>query len=77
MLALVVVVGITLGLSHWLVEPLIGLLTPLLTLAWVGWGGLLLLGWLFAGASAQGDGAGSGGKRRQSTMLTSPRERSG
>ncbi len=77
MLSLLAVVLLTLALSHWLVEPLVRLLTPLLTLAWLGWGGLLLLLWLLAGSSLQGEGDPGGEKRSQSTISTVPRRRSG
>ena len=77
MLSLLAMVLITLALSHWLVEPLIRLLTPLFTLAWLGWVGLLLLLWLLAGSSLQGEGEAGGEKRCQSTISTAPRGRSG
>ena len=49
MLAALLLVLLTVALSHWLVEPLVLLATPLLTLSWFGWA--LLAGglWLFAG----------------------------
>lgn len=50
MLALVLLVMVSLGLSHWLVEPLVLLLRPVVSLAWVGWGMLVILVWLFAGS---------------------------
>lgn len=77
MLSLVAIVLISLALSHWLVEPLIRLLTPLLTLGWLGWGGLLLLLWLLAGARFQGEEGAGGETRSQSTISTVPRRRSG
>ena len=58
MLALVGLVLICLTLSHWLVEPLAALLGPLLSLAWLGWGFLLLLLWLFAGGESAAPAAG-------------------
>jgi hypothetical protein len=48
-MAVLLLVVVTLAISHWLVEPFVVALTPLLTLAWLGWGLLLLLAWLFAG----------------------------
>lgn len=49
MLAAVLLVFLTLVLSHWLVEPLAAGLRPVLTASWLFWPPLLLLLWLFAG----------------------------
>jgi hypothetical protein len=49
MLAAVLLVLLTLSLSHWLVEPFVALATPLLNLSWLGWALLAVLLWLFAG----------------------------
>ncbi|MFZ0406978.1 MAG: hypothetical protein WAM11_02545 [Cyanobium sp.] len=49
MQALLLLLLLTLALSHWLLEPLALLLRPLLTLSWLGWGLLVGLIWLFAG----------------------------
>jgi hypothetical protein len=54
MAAVVLLALITLALSHWLVEPLLGLGTPLLDLSWIGWAVLVTLLWLFAGGSPIG-----------------------
>lgn len=48
MLASVLLALITLALSHWLVEPVVALTTPLLNLSWIGWGLLGAFLWLFA-----------------------------
>jgi hypothetical protein len=66
MLALVLVVVVTLGISHGLVEPLVRLLTPVLGLGWLGWGALLLGAWLVAGAT--------GSSGTDSTADPSPRD---
>lgn len=47
--ALILLVLLTLALSHWLLEPLVLGLTPILDLSWIGWGLLLAGLWLFAG----------------------------
>lgn len=49
MQALLLLLLLTLALSHWLLQPLAGLIRPLLTLSWLGWGFLVGLLWLFAG----------------------------
>jgi hypothetical protein len=49
MLAAVLLVLLTAAVSHWLVEPLVVLVTPLLTLSWLGWALLAGALWLFAG----------------------------
>jgi hypothetical protein len=49
MLMLVVIVLLTVALSHGLVEPLAVVLHPVFNLSWLGWGLLLLLAWLLAG----------------------------
>jgi hypothetical protein len=55
MLALALLVMACLGLSHWLVEPLVSLLQPVLSLVWIGWGLLGLLVWLLAGSGSERD----------------------
>ncbi|MCP9859597.1 MULTISPECIES: hypothetical protein [unclassified Cyanobium] len=50
MLPLLLVVFLTVGLSHWFLVPLVHLATPLFNLGWLGWVGLAALLWLFAGA---------------------------
>jgi hypothetical protein len=52
MLAAIVLVFLTLALSHWLLEPLVAGLQPLLTASWLLWPPLLLLLWCFSGAEA-------------------------
>jgi hypothetical protein len=52
MLMLLLVVLLTVALSHGLVEPLAALLRPLLNLSWLGWGLLLFLAWLLAGGGS-------------------------
>jgi hypothetical protein len=49
MLAIVLVILFVIASSHWLLEPLVRLATPLFDLSWLGW--LLLAGliWIFAG----------------------------
>jgi hypothetical protein len=46
----VLVVLVSVVLSHWLVEPLVRLGTPLFSLDWLGWALLAGILWLFAGA---------------------------
>jgi hypothetical protein len=58
MLALLLLVLISLGLSHWLLEPLGSVLKPLLSLDWLPWGLLGLLIWLFAGGASDRDPGG-------------------
>jgi len=53
MLAALLLVLVTLGLGQWVLRPLVLLLTPVLTLSWLGWGLLLLFLWLLAGRSPQ------------------------
>ena len=53
MLAALLVVLVTLGLAQWLLRPLVLLLTPVLSLSWLGWGFLILFLWLLAGRSLQ------------------------
>ena len=50
MLPLAVVVLLVMGLGFWVFSPLLGFLTPLLSLSWLGWGLLAVGVWLFAGA---------------------------
>jgi hypothetical protein len=51
MLAALLLVMVTLALSHWLLGPLVLLFTPLLQLSWLGWAALALGLWLLAGGS--------------------------
>ena len=53
MLAVLLLVLVTLGLAQGLLRPLVLLLTPVLSLSWLGWGLLILFLWLLAGRSAQ------------------------
>jgi hypothetical protein len=53
MLMLLLLVLLTVALSHGLVEPLAAVLRPLLNLSWLGWGLLLLLAWLLAGGGLE------------------------
>jgi hypothetical protein len=53
MLAALLLVLVTLGLAQGLLRPLVLLLTPVLSLSWLGWGLLILFLWLLAGRSAQ------------------------
>lgn len=55
MLPVALVVLMILSLSHWGVEPLLALLTPVLNLSWLGWAGLAILLWLFAGSPQDSD----------------------
>ncbi len=55
MLAALLLVLVSLALSHWLLQPLAALLTPVLDLSWLGWAALALLLWLLAGASPRPD----------------------
>lgn len=48
MLAVVALVLLTLVTSHWLVQPIVGVLQPLLSFAWLGWALLAVGLWLFA-----------------------------
>ncbi len=50
MVAVVLLVLLSVALSHWLVEPLVRLTTPLFDLDWLGWLALAVIAWLFAGA---------------------------
>ena len=56
MASVVAVVLLTLVLSCWLLEPLVGALTPVLNLSWLGWVLLAALLWIFAGSGGSGDG---------------------
>jgi hypothetical protein len=38
-----------LTLYHWLLEPFVRIVTPLLSFTWLGWGVLAVALWLFAG----------------------------
>ena len=53
MLMLLLLVLLTVALSHGLVEPLAVVLRPVLNLSWLGWGLLVLLAWLLAGAGSE------------------------
>lgn len=48
MLLLTFLTLLVLSLGSWLLTPLLYALTPVLSLAWVGWGVLVLGLWLFA-----------------------------
>lgn len=48
--SLILVMLLTMGLSHWLFEPLLGFLTPVFSLAWLGWALLAVSVWAFAGS---------------------------
>jgi hypothetical protein len=45
----------TVALSHWLLRPLVLLLTPVLNLSWLGWAALALALWLLAGGPPTSD----------------------
>lgn len=47
--SLILLTLLTVALSHWLVEPVVALLTRLLALGWIGWGVLAVGVWAFAG----------------------------
>ncbi len=49
MLLITFLVLLVLSLGQWLLSPLIHVVTPLLSLAWVGWALLAVALWLFAG----------------------------
>jgi hypothetical protein len=49
MVGLILLVTTILVLHHWLIEPFVHLLTPVLTLSWLGWAALAFALWLFAG----------------------------
>jgi len=53
MIALLVLLALLLGLSHWLLEPLVQLGTRLLELTLLPWLTLALAAWLLAGRSGQ------------------------
>ena len=53
MIALLVLLALLLGLSHWLLEPLVQLGTTVLELTWLPWLALLLAAWLLAGQSGR------------------------
>ena len=53
MLMLLLLVLLTVALSHGLVEPLAVVLRPVLNLSWLGWGLLVLLAWLLAGGGSE------------------------
>jgi hypothetical protein len=53
MLAALLLVLVTLGLAQGLLRPLVLLITPVLSLSWLGWGLMILFLWLLAGRSAQ------------------------
>ena len=52
MLMLLLVVVLTVALSHGLVEPLAAVLRPVLNFSWLGWGLLVLMAWLLAGGES-------------------------
>jgi hypothetical protein len=43
---------LVLSLSHWMFAPALWLLTPLLSLTWLGWLALALMLWLFSGSDS-------------------------
>jgi hypothetical protein len=49
MIGLTLVLLGVLTLYHWLLEPFVRIVTPLLSLSWLGWGLLAMALWLFAG----------------------------
>ena len=49
MMTLIGCILLLLGLQHWLVEPLEAVLTPVLSLGWLGWLLLPLALWLLSG----------------------------
>jgi hypothetical protein len=49
MLPLTLVILLTLVLSHWLLEPIVVLATPMFQLSWIGWALLIAALWCFAG----------------------------
>ncbi|MEB3258977.1 MAG: hypothetical protein VKN83_11770 [Cyanobacteriota bacterium] len=51
MLLLTFLTLLVMSLDSWLLTPLLHALTPLLSLAWLGWGVLALGLWLFAAPS--------------------------
>lgn len=53
MIGLILVILSVLTLHHWLLDPFVGLVTPLFNLSWLGWGLLVVLLWLFAGERSQ------------------------
>jgi hypothetical protein len=53
--AAILLVLLTLAVSHWFLEPLVRVATPILDLSWIGWSLLIACLWLFAG-----DGGSSG-----------------
>jgi hypothetical protein len=55
MLAALLLVLMTVALSHWLLRPLVLLLTPVLNLSWLGWAALALALWLLAGGPPTSD----------------------
>jgi hypothetical protein len=61
MVLLVLFVLLVLSLSHWLFEPLVRGLTPLLSAAGLGWLALAGVLWLLAGASGDHPSASNGG----------------
>lgn len=53
MLLLTFLILVVLSVGMWLFTPLIHALTPLLSMAWLGWGLLALGLWLMAGEAAE------------------------
>lgn len=53
MLPLAVVVLLVMSVGFWLFSPLLGFLTPLLSLSWLGWALLAVAVWLFAGTGTE------------------------
>lgn len=50
---LLLVVLLTVALSHGLVEPLAVLLRPVFNLSWLGWAVLAFLAWLLSGKGSE------------------------
>lgn len=64
MLLLTALTLLLMSLGLWLFTPVLVALTPLLSLAWLGWGALLLGLWLFAAPSTDDSSADPQATRR-------------
>ena len=53
MLPLTLLVVLLLASSHWLLEPILRVCAPLLSLDWVGWALGAVVVWLFAGGPSR------------------------
>ncbi|MFM7266383.1 MAG: hypothetical protein ACKOZW_12500 [Cyanobium sp.] len=53
MIGLILVVLSVLTLHHWLLDPFVAVVTPLLSLSWLGWALLAVMLWLFAGGRSR------------------------